>query len=252
MRTTVAEPVDMSILCRRLTVMPESKGRKPAPKKTPAQKRAAKKAAPRKAVVPPPGDEAFQVPAWSPRADDPRNLDFKPPNRSPIRELTEDEQIELPALPEPASYDEVLVALSQMDPLEQEVLIAQRLLAMPSQKDGGMPVPIPRFVRPPWAVQLRKLGLFCIPELATHELVADSSGGLMANHTPARLQKLSTDDFWDMAKQQNPALGKMIDEADTPEKKKVAMAQLAKSMPVEMRIAFDRLMSSDPEDLTPR
>lgn len=233
--------------------MPESKGRKPAAKKTPAQKRAAKKAAPRKPVVPPtPTDEGLKVPAWAPRAEDPRSLDFVHPNRSPIRELTEDEQFELPDLPEAASYDQVLVALSRLDPLEQEVLIAQRLLAMPSQKDGGMPVPIPRFVRPPWAGQLRKLGFFCIPELATHELVADSSGGLMANHTAARLQKLSTEDFWDMAKQQNPALGKMVDEADTPEKKRAAMAQLAKTMPVETRIAFERLLASDPEDLTPR
>lgn len=224
--------------------MPESKGRKPA------KKRAPRKVAPRKKVVPDSTDPAFNVPAWKPR--DTRSLDFTPPNRDPIRELAEDEQFDLPELPEEASYAQVLVALSRMDPLEQEVLIAQRISAMPSQKDGGMPVNINRHVRAPWARQLRKLGFFCIPELATHELVADPGGGLMANHTAARMRKLSTDDFWEMAKQQSPELGRLVDEADTPEKRQEAMAQLAKTLPVEMRIAFERLLSHDPEDLAPR
>lgn len=232
-------------------MMPESKGRKPVPKKSPAKKRAAKKAVSRKPVVPAPGEGELRVPAWKPRAGDARSTTFAP-NRDPVRPLEAEERYDLPELPEPASHGQVLVALAAMDGLEQEVMMAQRLSAMPSQKDGGMPVPIPRHVRAPWARQLRKLGFFCLPELATHELVADTGAGIMANHTPARLQKLGTDDFWEAAKAQNPALGRLVDDADTPEKKREAMAQLAKSLPVELRIAFDRLTSHDPEDLAPR
>ena len=44
--------------------------------------------------------------------------------RDPVRELTDDEKFEMPPLPEPASYDQLLVAISQLDPLEQEVMIA--------------------------------------------------------------------------------------------------------------------------------
>jgi hypothetical protein len=223
--------------------------RKPSKKATPAQKRAAKKAA-HKPITPTQGDP--RLPKWGQqREGDPRSTSFKHPSRSPIRELTEDEQFELPKLPEPASHDELLVALAAMDPLEQEVLIAQRLAAMPSQKDGGMPVNVPRQVRAPWARQLRKLGFFCVPELATHELVADPGGGLMANHTPARMQKLTMDDFWEMAKQQSPGLGPLVDQADTPEKRREAMSALAKNLPVEMRIAFERLLSHHPDDLAP-
>lgn len=222
--------------------MPESKGRKPKPKKTPAQKRAAKRATPRVPLTPEEKSER-----WSQRPQPTAR-----PSRDPIRELADDEKFQLPDLPEPASYDAVLVALSKMDPLSQEVMIAQRISSMPSQKDGSMPVNIHRHVRPPWARQLRKLGIFCIPELATHELVADPGGGIMSNHTAAQLRKMSTDDFWEMAKQQNPQLGAMVDEADTPEKRQDAMRQLAKTLPVEMRIAFDRLMTHDPQDLEPR
>lgn len=221
--------------------MPESKGRKPAKKVTPAKKRAAKRAAPRKRVTPRP-----EVP------DDLMDAPPQWPNRSPVRELRDDEKFEMPELPEAASYDQVLVAASRLDPLEQEVMIAQRLASMPSQKDGGMPVNIHRHVRAPWARQLRKLGLFCFPELATHELVADVGGGIMANHTAARLRKLSTEDFWEMAKDQNPELGRMVDEADTPEKKRAAMTTLARHLPVELRIAFERLLTHNPEDLAPR
>ncbi|AEJ95334.1 hypothetical protein SEA_LITTLELAF_53 [Mycobacterium phage LittleLaf] len=225
--------------------MPESKGRKPKKKAAPK-----KSAVPRKPVLP--VDEQRSVPPWEPRKNDPRSLDMKPPNRSPIKEIPEDELPELPDLPEPPPWDEVLVALAKLDPLEQEVLIAQRIATMPSQKDGGMPVNVPRYARAPWARQLRKLGFFCIPELATHELVADPGGGMMANHTAARVRKLSRDDFWEMAKQQSPELGRMVDEAKTPEQKKEAMATLAKNLPVEIRIAFERLMSHDPEELAPR
>jgi hypothetical protein len=235
--------------CSYADLMPESKGRKPA-KKTPAQKRASKKAQPRKSPVPQEG--SLKVPPWKPRAGDTRSLEFHKPSRDPVRELADDEKFQMPDLPDPASYAQVLVALSKLDPLEQEVLIAQGIAAMPSQKDGSMPVNIHRHVRPPWARQLRKLGFFCIPELATHELVADPGGGVMANHTAARLRKLSTEDFWDMAKQQSPELGRLVDEADTPEKKREAMLTLAKSLPVEIRIAFDRLLAHNPDDLAPR
>lgn len=220
--------------------MPESKGRKPAKKRTPAQKRAAKRVQPHKRITPRPENPAEMPPGvgW--------------PSRDPVRELSVDERFEMPPLPEAADYDQVLVAVSRLDPLEQEVMLAQRLAAMPSQKDGGMPVNIHRHVRGPWARQLRKLGIFCFPELATHTLVADPGGGIMANHTAARLTKLSTEDFWNMAKDQSPELGKLVDEADTPEKKRAAMAVLAKNLPVEMRIAFERLISHDPEELAPR
>lgn len=227
--------------------MPESKGRKPAPKKTPAQKRAAR-AATRKSPVPP-NDPAFQVPVWTPR----KNAGAQEqPSRNPIRELSGDAKFEMPDLPEPATYAQVLVALSRLDPLEQTVMIAQRIAAMPSQKDGGMPVNIHRHVRAPWADQLRKLGIFVIPELATHELVADPGAGIMENHTAGRLQKITTDDFWEMAQQQDPALAKIVEDADTPEKKRKAMRKLAGSLPVEVRVAMERLMSHDPEDLAPR
>lgn len=223
--------------------MPESKGRKPA-KKTPAQKRAQRRAAPRKRVVPRPEvpDDLIDAP--------PPGIDW--PSRDPVRKLTEDERFDMPPLPEPATYEQTLVAVSQLDPLEQEVMIAQRLAAMPSQKDGGMPVPIPRQVRAPWGRQLRKLGMFCFPELATHTLVNDGGGGMMANHTAARLTKLSADDFWKMAKDQSPELGKMVDDADTPEKRRAAMSVLARNLPVELRIAFERLLTHNPEDFTPR
>ena len=97
----------------------------------------------------------------------------------------------------------------------------------------------------------RKLGIFCFPELATHTLVADPGGGLMANHTAARLTKLSTDDFWQMAKQQSPELGRMVDEAETPEQKRAAMKILARNLPVELRIAFERLLTHNPGGFGP-
>lgn len=223
--------------------MPESKGRKPA------KKRPAKKAAPRKRVLP---EQPVEVPNFLRPHQNRGEMTFEKASRDPIRELAADDQFKMPKLPKAATHDQVLVAMAGMDALEQEVMIAQRLAAMPSQKDGGMPVAIHRHVRAPWARQLRKLGLFCIPELATHELVADPGGGLMANHTAARLRKMSTDDFWDMAKQQNPELGQMVDAADTPEKRRDAMAKLAKALPVELRIAFERLLTHNPEDLAPR
>lgn len=223
--------------------MPESKGRKPAPKKTPAQKRAQKRAQPHKRVTPRPvvPDDKLDAP--------PAGIQW--PSRDPVRELADDERFELPELPEPASRDQVLVALSQLDALEQEVAIAQRLAAMPSQKDGGMPVAIPRQVRAPWARQLRKLGLFAFPELATHQLVTDPGGGIMQNHMAARMSKLTTEDLWKMAREYSPELGALVDSADTEAKRADAMKVLARNLPVELRIAFERLGSHDPEEFRP-
>lgn len=168
-----------------------------------------------------------------------------PPKRSgPLRER----QPEIPQLPEPASYAQVLVALANMDPLAQEVMIAQRLASMPSQKDGSMPVNIPRMVRGPWAHQLRKLGIFCIPELATHELVANDEGGVMANHTAMNLQKMTPDEMWKVAKAHNPGLGDLVDSAKTPEEKQQAMRVLASKLPIEQRLALEKLSELNQED----
>lgn len=157
-------------------------------------------------------------------------------------------------LPEPASYDQVLVALADLDPLEQEVMLAHRLAAMPHPGDpeNGMPVHIERMARAPWAHHLRKLGIFCVPELATHELIApDRATGAMINHTAMSARKIDHDDLWRVAREKNPEMAKLVDEADTPEKKQAAMKKLAGGMPVEIRIAMQRLLSKSPADLEP-
>lgn len=157
------------------------------------------------------------------------------------REIREESRYDLDGLPEPASYGAVLVALSRLDPLAQEVMIAQRLAVMPSQKDGSMPVNIPRMVRGSWAHHLRKLGLFCIPELATHELVANESAGIMENHTAMNTRRLTPDDLWEVAKSQSPELSSLVENAKTPEDKQRAMRLLAAKLPVEQRIALEKL-----------
>lgn len=144
------------------------------------------------------------------------------------------------------------MALSELDPMAQEVMIAQRLAAMPSQKDGSLPVNIPRMVRGPWAHHLRKLGIFCIPELATHELVAPDPGtGVMVNHTAMSMRKIDTNDLWNIAKAQNPEIADLVENAKTPEEKKSAMRLLAARLPMEQRIALEKLASVGPEDLEP-
>lgn len=163
------------------------------------------------------------------------------PNSEITRELKEEERYDLDGLPEPASYGAVLVALTKLDPLAQEVMIAQRIGIMPSQRDGSMPVNIPRMVRGPWAHHLRKLGIFCIPELATHELVGSSETGTMANHSPAQMKKMTPDDMWEVAKGQNPELANLVDNAKTPEERQKAMRILAAKLPVEQRIALEKL-----------
>lgn len=173
-------------------------------------------------------------------------------NRNPAREISEANLPPKPQLPEPASYEQVLVALSELDPLAQEVMIAQRLAAMPSQKDGSLPVNIPRMVRGPWAHHLRKLGIFCIPELATHELVApDPATGTMVNHTASTLRKIDTNDLWEIAKAQNPELSHLVENAKTPEEKQNAMRLLAARLPMEQRLALEKLAAVSAEDLEP-
>lgn len=217
--------------------MPESKPRrKPTPTKSPAQKRA-ERAAKREALT------HVDPPAQRTREE---RL-----NRDPAKPIPEEARFPLPELPEPADYLEVLVALAKMDPLAQEVMIAERLAAMPSQRDGSMPVNIPRMVRGPWAHQLRKLGVYVIPELATHELVAPDGTGMMVNHTAGSVRKIEPGDIWDKVKKMNPDLAQMVDAAETPEQKREAMAVLLAKMPVDQRIAVQRLAEVDPRDLEP-
>lgn len=210
--------------------MPESKKRKPARPQP-------NKAVPRKKL---------NLDAKSPS----RNPDR--PSRNPAKPLADEQLHKAVDLPDPASYDQVLVALSQFDPIVQEVMIAQRLAAMPHPHDpeDGMPVHIERMVRGPWAHHLRKLGIFCIPELATHELVApDRATGAMVNHTAMTTKSITRDDLWEVARKQNPELAHMVDTADTPEKKQAAAQQLLKKLPVEIRIAMQRVMSHTDDEL---
>jgi hypothetical protein len=185
-----------------------------------------------------------EVPEETPQAD---KL-----SRDPAKEIPAEERYEIGELPEPASYTQVLVALSQMDPLAQEVMLAERIAAMPSQRDGGLPVNIPRMVRGPWAHQLRQLGVFCIPELATHELVAPDGAGMLINHTAGSMRKLDPEDIWEKAKAMNPELGELVDGAETPEQRREAMKTLASRLPADLQIAIQRLQDTDPEGLTPK
>jgi hypothetical protein len=173
-------------------------------------------------------------------------------SRDPAKPLSDDQLYQAVDLPEPATYAQVLVALSEMDPIIQEVMIAQRLAAMPHPGDpeNGMPVHIERPVRGPWAHHLRKFGIFCIPELATHELIApDRSTGVMINHTASTAKQLTADDLWKVAREESPELAHIVDTADTPEKKQEAAQKLLKGMPVAQRIALKRLMSKTDEEL---
>lgn len=166
----------------------------------------------------------------------------------PSREIPEAKRHKLAPLPEPATRDQLLVALSQLDPLTQEMMIAARLAAMP-HPGGGDAVNINRNLRGPWAHHLRKLGLFCIPELATHELVAPDGTGMMINHTASTLESIDRKGLWEAAKTANPSLAQLVDNADTPEKKRRAMAVLAAKLPVEHRIALEKLIAATPEEL---
>jgi hypothetical protein len=171
--------------------------------------------------------------------------------RDITREIPEDRLHTVTELPEPATRDQLLVALARLDPLAQEMMLAARLAAMPNQTDGP-PINIHRGVRGPWAHQLRKLGVFCIPELATHELVAPDASGVLINHTGSTLQSIDRKDLWERAKEQNPELGKLVEDAKTPEQRQAAMRKLAGRMPVETRIAMEKLIATAPEDLEPK
>jgi hypothetical protein len=175
----------------------------------------------------------------------------KPKSKRDIaREIPDERRYKPAPLPEPATRDQLLVALADLDPLAQEVMIASRLAAMPNPTDGP-PINIHRGVRGPWAHQLRKLGIFCIPELATHELIAPDAAGMLVNHTGASLETLDRTDMWEKAKAQNPALGKLVDDAKTPAQKKAAMRRLVAKLPVDMRLAIEKLVETRPEDLEP-
>jgi len=209
--------------------MPESRGRKKA---TPR-----KKPAPRKRVMP----AEVEQDAPEPRAK---------PSRDPIRLIPEDKRHRITKLPEPATRDQLLVGLARLDPLAQEVMIAARLAAMPNPTDGP-PINIFRGVRGPWAHQLRKLGIFCIPELATHELVAPDQTGMLINHTGSTLKSIDRSDLWEAAKAQNPGLAKIVEDAKTPAQKRAAMRKLAAKLPVETQLGLEKLIASSPEDLEP-
>lgn len=183
--------------------------------------------------------------------------DAPPPkvSRNPARPIPEDQLTQLPQLPPPADFTTVLVALASLDPMAQEVMIAQRLAAMPHPAfpDEGMPVGIDRRVRPPWANHLRKLGIFCIPELATHELVVkDRASGAELKSTMSNLKSMSTDKLWEIAKDENPEIAAIVENAHTPEEKEEAMRRLAATLPVPVRLALEKLRSTTPDELEPK
>ena len=182
--------------------------------------------------------------------------DAPPPvsrSRDPAKPRPPEDLFKVIELPEPATYGQVLVALSKLDGLEQEVMIAQRLAQMPHPGDPerGIPVHIERMARGPWAHNLRKLGLFCIPELATHELVAPDGGGTMAKHTAATTRKIGSDELWQVARAQNPEMAALVDGAETEEQKRDAARVLINRLPVAQRLALQRLLSVSPSDLEP-
>lgn len=214
--------------------MPTSKGRKP---KRPNPN----KAVPRKKV-------AFKAESIHDLPDAERF------SRDPAKPFPADELYKAPVeLPEPATEDQLLVALFNLDPLTQEVMIAERLAAMPNPGDPekGQPVHIERVCRGPWAHNLRKLGIFCIPELATHELIApDRASGTMVNHTAqSSRSRLTREDLWEKAKTQSPEIAKLVDDAKTPEERDKAMEKLLSAMPVHIRLAAKRLARHSDEEL---
>jgi hypothetical protein len=66
------------------------------------------------------------------------------------------------------------------------------------------------------------------------------------------LQSIDRKDLWERAKEQNPELGKLVEDAKTPEQRQAAMRKLAGRMPVETRIAMEKLIATAPEDLEPK
>ena len=153
---------------------------------------------------------------------------------------------------------QLILALMELDPLAQEAMIAQRLASLPTGQDGkGPPANIPRMIRGPWAHHLRKLGMFCIPELATHELTEPSSAnsGFMVHHTAADMSPVTSDSLWERVKQMNPALATEIDaarNAKDPRKRMELMNKLYAQMAPEQKAIAQRMLRTDPDSLTPR
>lgn len=177
-------------------------------------------------------------------------------NRDPAVEIPIEKRPPLPELPEPASYDAVLVALADLDPLAQETMIGQRLgvFPHPSDPEGKLPVPIHRNARAPWAHHLRKLGIFCIPELATHEVVLNDPVTGVAQHLTgsSMTQRIDENGLWQAAIAAEPGLAELVENAKTPEQKEAAMRKLEAKLPVAQRIALQRLRAARPEDLEPK
>lgn len=219
--------------------MPQSKGRKP--KKSAAKRPHPNRAVPKKNVVP--------------KAESIQDLpDAERFSRDPAKPLPADTLYKAPVdLPEAATEEQLLVALFNLDPLAQEVMIAERLAAMPNPGDPekGNPVHIERVCRGPWAHNLRKLGIFCIPELATHELIApDRASGVMVNHTAQSTRsRMTREDLWEKAKAQNPEIAQLVENAKTPEEREAAAAKLLKGMPMHIQLAAKRLMRHTDDEL---
>lgn len=163
-----------------------------------------------------------------------------------------------PRKAQPASMAQLMLALMNMDPLAQETMIAHRLATLPTGQDGkGPPANIPRMIRGPWAHHLRKLGVFCIPELATHEVVEPDAkaAGVMVRHTAAEMAPVTVDSIWERVKQMNPELATDVDaarKAKDPRKRMELMNRLYAQMPADQRAVAQRLMRSSPDELTPR
>lgn len=163
---------------------------------------------------------------------------------NPAQEIPESQRWQIEELPEPATRDQLLVALSNLDPLSQELMIAARLASMP-HPGGGDAVHINRGMRAPWAHHLRTLGLFCVPELATHEL--REQDGTLAS--PAVAETIGRDGMWEATKAANPEVAQLVENAKTPEEKREAMRLLASRLPVQHRLAMEKLIAAEPERL---
>ena len=159
---------------------------------------------------------------------------------------------------EQATQAQLLMALMDLDPLTQETMIAHRLASLPTGQDGqGPPANIPRMIRGPWAHHLRKLGIFCIPELATHELLAPDpvAAGFGINHVGADMSEITVDSLWERVKAMNPGFAEQFDAARSakdPALRKAMMDRLYAQMPAEQKLIAQRLLRESPENLTPR
>lgn len=135
-------------------------------------------------------------------------------------------------------------------------MLAARLASMPAQSErgnGGMPINVPHQIRAPWAHDLRKLGVFVIPELATHELVAaGEEAGMMRNHTPGEMRPISASTLMQRAREMNPELAKAYDAAKTPAEKRQMQTELFQKLSPQQRKIVEQVARTDPEVFTPR